>query len=111
MARCILALLLLALVTGTADARHVCFSEARVVRDIASKWPSAVIERIEGDEAQSVTDAYNALPPRSDHLADVVLIFTVADLPVQFVAFFREGCMVVFDELGPELVAKIRPGA
>ncbi len=93
MARFILALLLLALVPSGAHARQGCVPESRVVADVSERWPPAVIERLSGDEAQALADAYNAVPPRTDCLV---------------VTIFHDGCLVHFEELEPDVLERLR---
>ncbi len=92
MVRILFAILLLVLpVTGV---RAECRTATEVIRSLKENAPSASLNQLEGSEAAAFMQAFNALPPTSEHVADAIVLVSGQDLPGHLMFAFHSGCLI-----------------
>jgi hypothetical protein len=91
---------------AAADVPASCTKIERVKSDVAALGPDFLLSTIEGTELKAFMAAYNAEPPVSEDVADVVAVVRNSGLPMVTLVFFVKGCVSKMVNVRPEMFEK-----
>ena len=94
-----------------AEPAHACagdLDESRqAVRELEQLGEAAVMQDVEGDEAETWIAALNAYPPRTDYAGDAMIAVAAGDGGGVLIALFENGCHVLGGALPAEVYVEI----
>ena len=70
-----------------------CVTETQIRQSVHMQFPTAIMSTIGDKNLKGFLAAFNAEPPRSEAVADRVLIISDSGMAAINVAFFWHGCM------------------
>lgn len=79
-----------------------CRAEPEIRHDISTVFPNTVFADLDGKDLKIFLDGFNALPPKSNTVAEHALIIKAPQTPFVNIVFFNGGCMFEHDRMTPE---------
>lgn len=94
MIRVLPAALIAAFFTSTAVAQECVSPSALAMQAVQSVPNASVKEMLKDDEARNIVDAYNAIEPRSEFVAEFIVVIQAPAVPVYLVIGYTGSCVV-----------------
>ena len=94
MIRVLAAALIAAFFMSSAVAQE-CVSPSALAMQAVSSVPNASVKEVlKDDDARNVVDAYNAIEPRSEFVAEFIVVIQAPTVPVYLVIGYTRNCVV-----------------